>query len=64
MLAALDPYKDQLVPADYAQWKLAKRLGIPPWVLDGEPANEPSLLWLIRVREYARMEGSTTVRRT
>lgn len=38
-------------------------MGIPPWVLEGFPAHEPPVEWVIRVLEFARLEASVTTKR-
>ena len=49
------------VPYRFTLYRIAPKLGIPPWVLEGYPADEPPVDWIIRVLEYARMEASVTV---
>lgn len=49
------------VPFDYSLWKLAQRMGIPPWVLEGHPIDSPPVEWIIRCLEYARLESSVKV---
>lgn len=52
------------MPLDYSLFKLAQRLGVPPWVLEGYPPGKPPVEWVIRVMEFARMENSVQVTRS
>lgn len=58
---ALEPDKATVVPFNYRLYRLARSHGLAPWVFDGDPPDRPSLLWLIRILEYARMEASVKV---
>lgn len=60
-LEVLEPGKPLSVPFDFYLYRLARRHGLQPWVFDGEPPDRPSLLWLARVFEFARMEASARV---
>jgi hypothetical protein len=33
-------------------------MGIPPWVFEGYPIDQPPTVWVIRCLEYSRMESS------
>ena len=52
--------KPQSVPFDYALWRLALRMGIPPWVLEGHALDKPPVEWVARCLEFHRMEQSVT----
>lgn len=60
---ALDPGVPQSVPFDYSLFRLAQKMNVPPWVMEGYAADRPPLLWLVRVVEFNRMENSVRVRR-
>lgn len=49
------------VPFDFYLYRLAQRHGVQPWVFEGYPPDQPPLVWLVRVLEFARMEGSVKV---
>jgi hypothetical protein len=53
----------QPVPWDYALWHLGIRMGVPAWVFEGYPADQPPLAWIIRCTEFARMEASVSKRK-
>jgi hypothetical protein len=38
-------------------------MGVPPWLFEGYPADEPPVEWVIRSLEFARMESSVKVKR-
>lgn len=61
--AALDPGKPQSIPFDYSLWLTAKAIGIPPWVLEGFPIDQPPAEWVERVLEFSRLERGVTVTR-
>ena len=61
-LAALTPGQPQSVPFDYSLYRLSIRTGVPAWVYEGYPRDEPPLLWLVRIVEFDRMESSVSVR--
>lgn len=63
MIAAMDPGARTTVPFDYALAQTARRYGVPPWVLEGYPADSPPLAWVVRIVEFARLEGQVTVHR-
>ena len=44
------------VPFLYSQWRLAQRVGVAPWVLEGFPADEPPVEWVIRLVEFNQLE--------
>lgn len=50
----------QPVPIDYALWLLGIRMGVPAWVFEGHPADQPPVEWVIRSLEFARMEASVS----
>lgn len=47
------------MPSVYVIETLARRWGVPPWVLESEDADP---LWIIRGLEFLRMESSVKVR--
>ena len=55
--------KPQPVPFDYALWRLAQRMSVPPWVLEGHPLDQPPVEWVVRCLEFARMESSVTTKK-
>ena len=61
-IAALEPGKAVAVPFDYSLYRLAQKAGTVPWVFEGYPADQPPLLWLVRILEFHRMESSVSVR--
>ena len=52
------------VPSDYALWQLGIRMGVPAWVFEGYPIDQPPIEWVIRSLEFSRMEASVTTRKT
>lgn len=54
----MQPGRPQPVPFDYALWRLGLRMGVPPWVLEGYPADQPPVEWVVRALEFNRMEQS------
>lgn len=52
------------MPLDFALWRLGIRMGVPAWVFEGYPADQPPLEWVIRSLEFARMEASVKVKRS
>jgi hypothetical protein len=58
----MSPGKPQVVPFDFSLYRLAIQTGIPAWVFEGYPRDEPPLLWLVRILEFHRMESSVSVR--
>lgn len=38
-------------------------MGIPPWVLEGYPLDQPPVEWIARVLEFHDLEQSVTVKR-
>jgi hypothetical protein len=55
---AVSPQEPQSVPLDYALWALGIRMGVPAWVFEGYPVDQPPVEWVIRSMEFARMEAS------
>lgn len=53
----------QPLPSLYVQWLTGIRMGIPPWVLEGCPADRPPVEWVVRSFEFTRLEQSVTVTR-
>lgn len=53
----------QPVPFDYLLYRTAQRMGIPPWVLEGYPIDQPPVEWVERVLEFSRLENSVRVSR-
>jgi len=51
------------VPFHYGLWRAARKAGVAPWILDGYPADDPPLLWIIRCLEFSQIEESVTVER-
>ena len=51
------------VPFDYSLWQLGIRMGVPAWVFEGYPIDQPPIEWIIRSLEYARMDNSVKVTR-
>lgn len=51
------------MPSDFAQYRLAREMGVPPWVFEGYPLDEPPLQWVIRCFEFSAMENSVRVTR-
>jgi hypothetical protein len=50
----------QPVPIDYALWQLGIRMGVPAWVFEGHPIDQPPVEWVIRSLEFSRMEASAS----
>lgn len=53
----------QPIPFEYSLWLTGIRMGVPAWVLEGYPLDEPPLEWVIRSVEFSRAERSVTVTR-
>ena len=62
-MMALDPTTPVRVPSDYSLWRMALRLGVPPWVFEGYPLDEPPIEWIVRILEFHSVEQSVKVRR-
>jgi hypothetical protein len=55
--AAVSPDTITPVPLDFALFRLARSMGIPPWVLEGHAVHEPPVEWVIRCLEFAAIEA-------
>lgn len=56
----MDPRSSHPIPFDYGLYLAARRQNVPVWVLEGYPIDQPPLLWIVRILEYARLEASAT----
>jgi hypothetical protein len=61
--AALDPGSAQSVPFDYQLLLTARSVGIPPWVLEGYPIDQPPVEWIARLLEFSHLERGVNVTR-
>lgn len=62
-MATVSPGSSVSVPHDFAMWRLAQRVGVPPWVLEGFAHDRPPIDWLFRLTEFARLEAQAVPRR-
>jgi hypothetical protein len=35
------------------------RMGVPPWIFEGHPIDQPPVEWVIRCLEFNRMSSQT-----
>ena len=54
----------QPVPPDFALWQLGVYMGVPAWVFEGYPLDQPPVEWVIRSQEFFRLSAGGSSKRS